>query len=981
MTKVVLTLLLAHLLFVTSFAQTPPKRELRGAWIATVGNLDWPVRTQTPAQQRAALGSILDHHKATGINVLYIQIRSQCDAMYPSAIEPWSADLNGVQGRAPSPLWDPMQFAIDECHKRGIEFHAWINPYRAASNANNIPNFAANHVTKTHPEWLLSQGTERILNPGLPDVRSYISSVIVDILKRYDVDGIHFDDYFYPLPPPVNSGIARFNDDAAYAADPRGFTNRDDWRRDNINLFIKRIYDSVTTIKPWVKFGVSPTGIYRNSTNPAIGTATAGLEHYNSAYADTRKWLQQGWVDYIAPQVYWYMGQPGANYSVIVPWWNNNAAGRHIYIGLAGYKVNDPAQGTNWANPSQIPNEVRFNRNYANIHGEIFFRTQHMRNNPLGFRDSLRLNLYSKPALLPSMPWRDATPPEPATALRATKYKNDSVVLNWTEVSATSELDRAIHYVVYRSENPVIDLSNAANILAITNDTSAYNDKTIVAGKIYYYTVTAVDRFSNESIPSNAVADVAPAITCLPADHLIMDSSCVAYIPDFASAITAQPGTIVTQTPEAMTAISGTGQTTVTLTATNAVGQTATCSFTLDVVDVHPPVITPVDPALVNGASITLPTDAGTCSVAAGTAFDIQATDGCSGTLTSSYTITHNGVTSVPANGLSLAGHHFAKGSSTVIFKVSDASGNEATHSFTVVVEDREAPVFAACAADVTLSTDAGVCNAYVPITAPVATDNCGIQSLTGTRSDGKGWGVAFDKGVSTITWSAKDFAGNTTTCIQTITVEDREAPVITGVSVSDPVLFPPNHKMRNITLDYSVSDNCGAVTTTVTVTSNEAAEGLNPGDEGPDWEVINNHKVKLRAERWGSGSGRVYTITIMATDASGNVTTQTAEVLVPHDRSDITIRRKDGVAEEGTPVTLQANPNPSRNHFTLSLGSGSKEAVGIKVTDASGRTIERKSGIRPNTTLTIGAKYRPGVYYVEVIQGGVVQVVRLVKQ
>ena len=424
---------------------TPPKRELRAAWIATFSNIDWPNRTQTPLQQRNAFVTLMNHHAQTGLNAVFVQMRSQCDALYPSPIEPWSADLNGLQGRAPNPLWDPMQFAIEECRKRGIEFHAWLNPYRAVSLASNLPGFSPSHVARTHPEWTLTVGTTIILNPGLPQVRAYINSVVTDILTRYDVDGIHFDDYFYP-----NGTIL---DDAAFMADPRGFTNRADWRRDNVNLLIQQIYQTVKTLKPWVKFGVSPTGIYRNSTNPDIGTPTSGLEHYTTLYADSKKWLQQGWVDYIAPQVYWYIGQPGANYAAIVPWWNNQANGRHIYIGMAGYKVNDPAQGPNWANPSQIPNEVRLNRSYPNIFGQSIYNTSSLRSTTrLGFRDSLRLFFYNVPALRPAMPWRDNTPPAPASELTAQKFADDSVVLNWSLPPATTnELDKASQIVFYRS--------------------------------------------------------------------------------------------------------------------------------------------------------------------------------------------------------------------------------------------------------------------------------------------------------------------------------------------------------------------------------------------------------------------------------------------------------------------------------------------------------------------------------------------------
>lgn len=504
MNKRLLAVAFTFIAFCNVQSQNPPKRELRGAWIATYFNIDWPNKTQTPQQQRDAFITLVNHHQQTGNNVLYIQIRSQCDAMYPSVIEPWSGDLTGTQGVAPLPLWDPMAFMIDECHKRGIEFHAWINPYRAVGNTNNLPGFAASHVAKQHPEWILTvpgTTTVQILNPGLLPVRDYITSVVVDILQRYDVDGIHYDDYFYP------SGT--ISDDDAFNADPRGFTVRADWRRDNINLMIKRVYDSVKSIKPWVKFGVSPSGIYRNSTNPAIGSATSGLEHYTTYYADTKKWIQQGWVDYIAPQVYWYIGQPGSNYSVLIPWWNDNAYGRHIYIGMAGYKVGDPAQAAQWQSNSQIPDQLRMNRSlsYANVYGQSIYNTSSLRNNKLGFRDSMRLFFYQKPALLPLMPWRDNVAPGEPTALAVTRFGADSAVLSWTKpAAATNELDKAKRFVIYRSQTPVVDLNDANNIVAITPyDTTAFKDAAIIGNTTYYYTITALDRFHNESFSSNTV--------------------------------------------------------------------------------------------------------------------------------------------------------------------------------------------------------------------------------------------------------------------------------------------------------------------------------------------------------------------------------------------------------------------------------------------------------------------------------------------
>lgn len=590
MSRLLLLLFSVSIVF-SLHAQKPPKRELRGAWVTSFYNTDWPNRTQTPAQQQAAFIALADHHKATGINVLYVQMRSQCDAMYPSSIEPWSSDLTGMQGRAPSPLWDPMQFTIDETHKRGMEFHAWLNPYRAVSNTSNLPGFAATHVAKAHPNWILTVGTIQILNPGYPVVRDYVTSVVVDILKRYNVDGIHFDDYFYP-----SSGT--INDDSAYNADPRGFTNRADWRRDNVDLLIKRIYDSVKSIKPWVKFGVSPTGIYRNSTNPDIGTPTSGQEHYSALYADTKKWLQQGWVDYIAPQVYWYIGQPGANYAAIVPWWNNNANNRHIYIGMAGYKVNEAAYGANWAIPSQIPDEVRLNRSYANVYGQIIYNTSSLLSaTKLGFRDSLKNSFYQKPSLLPTMPWRDNTPPAAATALSAVKWKNDSVVLSWTNPPvAVNELDKIRKFVIYRSEKSTIDITDANNILAITNTyTNNFTDTTIKAGTVYYYTVTALDQFQNESDITNVANNLPPSIAC-PGTQVVYlnDLSSAIAMPDYQELIvvnnhaaSTSPIT-VTQVPAPGTVLKGEGVTLVSLTATDVAGNASSCNFTLRRINLTP---------------------------------------------------------------------------------------------------------------------------------------------------------------------------------------------------------------------------------------------------------------------------------------------------------------------------------------------------------------------------------------------------------
>ncbi|WP_205512972.1 family 10 glycosylhydrolase [Longitalea arenae] len=778
MLKNLLTVYATCLLCVAAFAQNTPKREFRGAWIATYSNIDWPNRSQTPAQQQAALLNILDHHKATGLTALFIQVRSQCDAMYASAIEPWSADLTGTQGKMPEPYWDPMQFAIEECHKRGIEFHAWLNPYRAAGNSNNIPSFAANHVTKTHPEWLLSQSTLRILDPGLPAVRDYVTSVITDIVHRYDVDGIHFDDYFYPSPP--GAGVTPINDSASFAADPRGFTVKADWRRDNVNLLIARVYDSIRSIKPWVKFGVSPSGIYRNSTNPEIGSATSGLEHYTSLFADTRKWIQQGWVDYLCPQVYWYIGQPGANYGVVVPWWNNNTYGRHMYIGLAGYKVNDPAQGVNWANPSMIPNEVRLNRSLANIHGQAVYNTSSMRSaSKLGFRDSLRLFFYNKPALLPSMPWRDSVAPEKPVDVSAVKYGNDSVVLKWTKPVSSDPLNKAWQFVVYRSTNPVIDINLAENILYITNnDTTAYTDRSVGPDTTYYYTVTTTDRFHNESVASATVSNLAPVIACPGDTLLVLNNDCSLVLPDFtrAASVEASSPVTITQLPAAGSIINGQLNTIITLIATDIAGNADTCSFVVRTVD--------------------------------------------------------------------------------------------------------------------------------------------------------------------------------------------HTAPLITNVSATPQVLWPPNHQLRDVTINYQLSDSCGGVTSSLTVSSDEPANHFEP-----DWVIVDNHHVKLRAEKSHFNKDRTYTIAITATDSAGNTSTGSTTVRVSSLPGE-----NDGI------LTVKAFPNPSPGQFIIMTLSTSPKPLSITVVNNAGALIESRSGVPATGLFYLGAGYTPGVYYLEVKQGDIKETIKLIR-
>ena len=479
-----------------------PKREFRGAWIATVGNIDYPTsKTLTTAQQQAEFIKLLDQHKQAGINAIMVQIRTNGDAFYPSELAPWSEFLTGKQGKAPEPFYDPMLFMISECRKRGIEFHAWFNPYRAVANV-NTSILDIKHVAIKHPEWLLPYGNLRVLDPGNPEVRKHVTQVVLEVTNKYDVDGVHFDDYFYPYP---TTGLT-LNDSATYAKDKRGIINKNDWRRDNVNLLVKMISDSIKSVKPWVKFGISPFGIWQNKTTAQpLGSATGGLESYNDIYCDTRTWLQKGWIDYVAPQLYWNIGLTVADYSKLVPWWADNSFDRHLYIGQAAYRIN-AADNVTWQNTAHMPSQIRLNRANRKVQGSIYYNTNTLNKNPLGFRDSLITNFYNTPSLMPTMAWKDAIAPNIPLNL-SVNLTNTGLELKWTKpTTGTSELEKIRGYVVYRfANNEAVDINKVGAIRTIIyKDTTAFFDsQSILQATKFTYVITAFDRLQNESGPSN----------------------------------------------------------------------------------------------------------------------------------------------------------------------------------------------------------------------------------------------------------------------------------------------------------------------------------------------------------------------------------------------------------------------------------------------------------------------------------------------
>ena len=388
-------------------AQKPPQYEFRAVWVATVENIDWPSnKGLTTEQQKGEFIRLLDLNKRNGMNAIVMQIRPAADAFYPSKLEPWSEYLTGKQGLAPDPYYDPLQFMIEETHKRGMEFHAWLNPYRAVNNIYGS-SISPNHITRLFPQLFITYAGKKLFDPGLPIVREHINRVIKDIVERYDIDAIHFDDYFYPYPE-----NAPFHDDLSYAKYGIGMT-RNDWRRSNVDSIILQVSRTIKSINPRVKFGIAPFGVWRNkSKDPRGSDSKAGITNYDDLYADILLWLQKGWIDYVVPQLYWETTHSYVGYNMLMDWWSQNTFGRQLFIGHGIYRTLEARKGT-WKTKSEIPKQIRALRKNPDVQGSIFFSSKTFESNPNGWNDSLKNNYYKYPALVPPMPWIDSTPPLP----------------------------------------------------------------------------------------------------------------------------------------------------------------------------------------------------------------------------------------------------------------------------------------------------------------------------------------------------------------------------------------------------------------------------------------------------------------------------------------------------------------------------------------------------------------------------------------
>lgn len=440
-----------------------PKREMRGVWIATVENIDWPSKPGLSARvQKREMIELLDLARSYNLNTVIVQIRPAADAFYPSALEPWSHWLTGEQGRAPEPEYDPLTFIIDECRERGLDIHVWLNPYRVLRDT-AFAKTSPLHASKAHPDWLVTYGSLKYFDPALPPVRDHVARVVSDIVRRYDVDAIHMDDYFYPY----RIAGAEFPDDHSFALYGGSFApaQRDDWRRNNVDLIIRQLHDSIKAIKPHVQFGISPFGVWRNKSDDSTGSSTrAGQTNYDDLYADILKWQKNNWIDYVVPQLYWQIGFEIADYAILAKWWNDNSFGCPVHIGHALYRLDAGSSAPAWRASDQITKQISLNREYLQIDGSVFYSAKYLRTNPLGIKQQLTGELYKFPALCPEnpriKPIQAGLPGEVKLSRGLFCYK-----LSWKKGSDTRL------FVVYQFDKEPYDFSDPANLFKVTPNT------------------------------------------------------------------------------------------------------------------------------------------------------------------------------------------------------------------------------------------------------------------------------------------------------------------------------------------------------------------------------------------------------------------------------------------------------------------------------------------------------------------------------
>jgi uncharacterized lipoprotein YddW (UPF0748 family) len=492
MKKCILLSLFVFLLFTSSvFAQ--PKYEFRGVWIATVDNIDFPsTKTLSTEAQKAEFTSILDMHKRNGMNSVIVQIRPATDAFYPSPYEPWSEWLTGKQGKPPVPYYDPLEFMITETHKRGMEFHAWMNPYRAEFRIGRS-SISPTHITKLHPEWFIDYGTVKYFDPGNKDVQKFVTEVVRDVVHRYNVDAIHFDDYFYPY----RIAGKEFGDAASFKKYGNG-ADKESWRRGNVDSIIVMLSRVIKEENPYCQFGISPFGVWRNIDKDPEGSQTkAGVTNYDDLYADILLWLKNKWIDYVVPQLYWEFGRKPVEFEILSDWWARHTYGRQAYIGHGIYRAMEP-KSLAWKNPKELPNQIKRVREFAQLQGSVYFSSKSFSRNPNGWNDSLKNNYYKYPAIAPPMPWIDSVKPDrPVLVYDSSKSTSNlsALELYFRQDEANDLVNR---YVIYQFDDVAgLNTEDPKNIREI-----------IISGNNYY-------SFDLQKIPptQNKIVIAATALT------------------------------------------------------------------------------------------------------------------------------------------------------------------------------------------------------------------------------------------------------------------------------------------------------------------------------------------------------------------------------------------------------------------------------------------------------------------------------------
>lgn len=487
----IFTLLLGLATVCTAAMAQPPKREMRAAWIATVANIDWPSKDAVghTSLQQEELVAMLDKLEALHFNAVVFQVRPTADALYESDLEPWSNWLTGKQGQDNDVHYDPLAFLVEEAHKRCLDVHVWLNPYRV-TNGFSISELADTHIFRRHPEWFVEYGKKWYFDPALPQTRNWLNTVVADIVTRYDVDAIHFDDYFYPY----RVKGEEFPDNGSFRNHSRGFTGKDDWRRDNVNLVIEQLQHTIKSVKPWVEFGISPFGVWRNESSDSIrGSKTqAGVQNYDDLYADILLWLERGWIDYVTPQLYWEIGKKVADYEVLAHWWVENSYGKNLYVGHYVSQLGNRKAAEAWRKPNEICRQLNLNRTMPEIDGSVFFSMQGLLQNRQGICDSLQNNFYRYYALPPVN--RNL---RGDVALSPSNLRREDSLLVWDGVEAQGGKSVACYVVYAFPSQSSVDFGNPAYIKAVTSDCHAVIDSDMEA----IYCVTAVNRYKQESLP------------------------------------------------------------------------------------------------------------------------------------------------------------------------------------------------------------------------------------------------------------------------------------------------------------------------------------------------------------------------------------------------------------------------------------------------------------------------------------------------